>query len=360
MKFTTHDVQNSLPTHIKLLDHQGNYLRLKCTLHGSILTPTRQSAMRGYPGCRECVNDKNRLKLQEKIEKQNLPFKIESYTTIRLCTVRCLEADHVVRLAAGRLPKKCPACSPPKQKAPIKARHLKPVNHLRQARSSTPAKTWQAELARRQAEREASHVESLVNQLASCKQAKILGMPYKTKPKRNRKPVYRVHAECRYCGYCWKPRVYSLIAGSKCKRCRVRWAKKKAYQLGSRTVMVQGSEGIVLDYLVQRLKIKPSDIDVDTPPVIPFLWKERPRRYFPDIYVKSKNTLVEVKSDFTLGLKAWYKREANPFEKTQAKAKAVVGAGYSFALIVVLKTGTRKLPPEWVNWSREQVRDFLR
>ncbi len=58
-------------------------------------------------------------------------------------------------------------------------------------------------------------------------------------------------------------------------------------------------------------------------PIIPFYIKEEEHKYFPDIYLKSENKIIEVKSEWTIKLKGAYVEE---------KARGVLEAGYKFEL----------------------------
>lgn len=89
---------------------------------------------------------------------------------------------------------------------------------------------------------------------------------------------------------------------------------------------VQGYEGPVINYLLQA-GVQENDLtnirfEV---PIVPYSFDKKERIYFPDIYIKSKRMLVEVKSTYT------YK---NDLEKNLAKQKAAKKLGYHHIIVV--------------------------
>lgn len=93
----------------------------------------------------------------------------------------------------------------------------------------------------------------------------------------------------------------------------------KSYTLPSgKVILLQGYENKCMDrYLIEE---KYSEDDVVMAKMsIPYYFEGKKHKYYPDIYIKSENKIVEVKSDWT------YNRE---YEKNVAKWKATVEAGY--------------------------------
>ena len=86
---------------------------------------------------------------------------------------------------------------------------------------------------------------------------------------------------------------------------------------------VQGYEPFALNYLFKTLKKNEDDIISDRKeiPTIPYKFDDKHLYYFPDIFVKSENKIIEVKSIFTYEL---YKK------KNDAKAEACLNLGYKF------------------------------
>ena len=101
---------------------------------------------------------------------------------------------------------------------------------------------------------------------------------------------------------------------------------KKYIWLSGQTSFVQGYEPIVLSELESKgykfSDIKTSKTDM---PEIWYFYKNKKRRYYPDIYIPSENKIIEVKSDYTLN---------KDLKMNEAKFKAVKDAGFEFRLEV--------------------------
>lgn len=89
---------------------------------------------------------------------------------------------------------------------------------------------------------------------------------------------------------------------------------------------VQGYEPIVLSELEEKgytfADVKTSPIDM---PIIKYFYRNKWRRYIPDIFIPFENRIIEVKSEYTL-TKEW--------DKNMLKFKAVKEAGFNFKLEV--------------------------
>ncbi len=101
--------------------------------------------------------------------------------------------------------------------------------------------------------------------------------------------------------------------------------KRKPYVWQTGEVsFVQGNEPIVLreleekGYSYQEVKTSPSDM-----PVIMYLFEDETHRYYPDIFIPKENTIIEVKSDYTL---------EKELDKNVAKFSATKELGYNFRL----------------------------
>jgi hypothetical protein len=86
---------------------------------------------------------------------------------------------------------------------------------------------------------------------------------------------------------------------------------------------VQGFEPNALDTLFKEHNLEESDVTTDRAsiPRIPYTFNEKQCYYFPDIYIKSLNKLIEVKSTWT------YEKDK---AKNEAKAAAAKSVGYLF------------------------------
>lgn len=98
---------------------------------------------------------------------------------------------------------------------------------------------------------------------------------------------------------------------------------------------VQGYEHVALDTLIKEHSIQESDIITDRKeiPRIEYTYNEQTKYYFPDIYIKSQDKIIEVKSSWT------YEKDR---EKNEAKANACLNQGYKFQFWLYSKKG-RKL-----------------
>lgn len=95
-------------------------------------------------------------------------------------------------------------------------------------------------------------------------------------------------------------------------------------------VVCQGFEPGALERLVRELNIPENEIFVGAKnvPTIWYDWNDKRRRHYVDIYVKSKNLCVEVKSTFTFKLHQ---------EQTLAKQAAAKELGYMYEIWVYKK-----------------------
>jgi len=95
---------------------------------------------------------------------------------------------------------------------------------------------------------------------------------------------------------------------------------KKDYKLPSGTIIqVQGYEQIALDELFEN-NYKEDDI-ITQYQVIEYEFENNTHKYYADIYIKSENKIIEVKSDYTMDLH---------YDKNMAKWEACVDSGYEF------------------------------
>ena len=91
-------------------------------------------------------------------------------------------------------------------------------------------------------------------------------------------------------------------------------------------IKYQGYEGYVIQYLLDN-EIAEDDLALERTgiPTISYHFEGKDRRYYPDIFIKSKNMLIEVKSTWT------FNREV---EKNIAKHMASKDAGYHHIIII--------------------------
>lgn len=115
------------------------------------------------------------------------------------------------------------------------------------------------------------------------------------------------------------------------EKCVKRRFKLKDFILPSgRILKTQGYEHYVIDYLLQS-KIHEDDIFTDrsSVPRIFYTWDNKRRAYYPDIFIKSKNTIIEVKSLYTFLIET---------EQTIAKQQATISEGFHHFIVIWDKT----------------------
>ena len=96
--------------------------------------------------------------------------------------------------------------------------------------------------------------------------------------------------------------------------------KRKDYTFPSGQIwQIQGDEGNIIDHLLS-IGVKEEDISQDAP-IIAYHFNNRNRKHFPDLFIPSKNLIIEVKSPFT------FERER---DKNEAKRAAAIAAGYEY------------------------------
>jgi hypothetical protein len=172
---------------------------------------------------------------------------------------------------------------------------------------------------------------------------------------------------CNECHTSWKVVIASVIhKGSGCPNCakitrnRNNSYKFKEVEIQGTTFKVQGYEPQAIEWLLlNNPKLKATDIKVDSSgevPAVRYKMGKRMHTYFPDIFIPRRNHIIEVKSDYTLGIKT-----GKNWRKNQAKAKAVLAAGYKFSMLVMTGNGKRlfKLPEDWHSMTRLKVLTFI-
>jgi len=92
-----------------------------------------------------------------------------------------------------------------------------------------------------------------------------------------------------------------------------------------KTIIIQGYEYFALDILFEKYE----EIDILTDkcdvPKINYIFNDKNKVYFPDIYIPSKNLIIEVKSGYT------FEKE---LDKNLAKQEACISEGYNFKFLI--------------------------
>lgn len=171
---------------------------------------------------------------------------------------------------------------------------------------------------------------------------------------------------CHACLNQWKSSIDALDMDAICpfcsgvKRPGVRSRLKyKQVSIKGKTIHVQGYEEHAIKWILKHRGLKLKDLVLDSSgmaPVVRYKIGRRNRGYYPDIFIPKENRVVEVKSDYTLGLST-----GRMWGKNQQKAKAVIAAGYEFVVMVFNQDGKRLwIPDDWYKLSRAKVLELVR
>jgi len=135
---------------------------------------------------------------------------------------------------------------------------------------------------------------------------------------------------------------YGVKHSAQCPEIAERMAQYKDYTYPSGNIIqIQGYENYVLDYLLQNMNIHEDDIVIKRSEV-PVIKYREDLIYYPDIYIKSLNRIIEVKSVQT------YKSN---IEKNNDKAIACINLGYSFQFWIY----DEKLKRTIIDISKENI-----
>ena len=110
----------------------------------------------------------------------------------------------------------------------------------------------------------------------------------------------------------------------------------KSYRLPSgKVVSLQGYEPKAMDFLLKNysesdLFTKNSDIEKLIGKFSYFDDDMKEHRYYPDIYIKSENRIIEVKSDFTYEL---------DIAKNEKKKESVINRNIKFNFLIIFSNG---------------------
>lgn len=100
----------------------------------------------------------------------------------------------------------------------------------------------------------------------------------------------------------------------------------KKYKLPSgREIIIQGYEGMFLDYVFHNNILKEYEINYE-PPIVYYNLNGTKHRYYPDFLIPKSNTIIEVKSRYTLKIQG--------IEKQKAKELACYALGYKYYLVM--------------------------
>lgn len=123
------------------------------------------------------------------------------------------------------------------------------------------------------------------------------------------------------------------LMGRGCHQCGMeysmgnnRWERKVFIFPNGRIEKLQGYEPWTMEYLLS-LGVLSDDIKTGSGnrPVIKYGWEGKIKRFYPDCYISSSNTIVETKSDWTWNMET---------DKNKSKISGSLNAGYGVRFII--------------------------
>lgn len=105
-----------------------------------------------------------------------------------------------------------------------------------------------------------------------------------------------------------------------------RYLKKDYIFPSGKIVKVQGYEPYAIDFLLNDYPESDIITDAEDMPFISYEQEGKIHRYYPDIYIKSENKIIEVKSVYTI---------KDNIKKNILKYKAVISAGFKFECWII-------------------------
>lgn len=174
-----------------------------------------------------------------------------------------------------------------------------------------------------------------------------------------------VTVKCVDCNHIWDSTLNNItkkLSGCPiCVRDGTNLYAKKEVKIRRRTLLLQGYEEQAVRWLMRNRKIKLSDLaftPAEGKPTVRYSLDKRDRTYFPDFYHKPTNTIVEVKSKYTLGINKGSSR--NVLKLVKAKARACIELGYNFKLMLMDATGSLiPLPEDWLSMDKRKINRYI-
>jgi hypothetical protein len=165
---------------------------------------------------------------------------------------------------------------------------------------------------------------------------------------------------CELCDFTWNVKV-----GTRAVPCPNCGQSFKTIRVTNKDIRLQGFEHFAIETLLIRHKLKELVLaHSGNVPKIKYTFKRKLHTHKPDIWIPKNNSLVEVKSIFTLGLdKTYYggKNATLVFNKHKAKARAALTQGFKYRVMLFSASGKQlKLPKFWYEMTRSEVRKLLK
>jgi hypothetical protein len=155
------------------------------------------------------------------------------------------------------------------------------------------------------------------------------------------------------CGHKWLATPNNLLKGTKCPAC-----SHKLHWSNIVSTHVRGYEAQAVKFIVDNKLAKAKDLQVKNIDAIPYKFRGKQHRYYPDIYIAKQRRIVEVKSINTSGLghSVYNDSPQTLFNRLVAKRRACVALGFEFTLLIMRANGERvKLPKDWYMLSRSRI-----
>lgn len=157
-------------------------------------------------------------------------------------------------------------------------------------------------------------------------------------------------------------KVHNIVYESKplqctCRKCHMEKSafKYKTLKVGRKSVKVQGYEGEALLWLLSTKNLTLKDVRLSNGsgvPVIEYRYKGR-HKHYPDFFIPNTNTVVEVKSPYTLLC------NKDTFYKTAAKARSARLKGYKYNLLIFNQDVRIPTPRSWFDMSYTKVKSRI-
>jgi hypothetical protein len=112
---------------------------------------------------------------------------------------------------------------------------------------------------------------------------------------------------------------------------------------------------------MRNRRVKLSDLaftPAEGKPVVSYTFGSKSRTYFPDFYHIPTNTILEVKSKYTMGIT--YSNNRETLRIVKAKARACIKNGYRFKLMLMDATGSLiPLPKDWLSMDKRKINRYI-
>lgn len=174
-----------------------------------------------------------------------------------------------------------------------------------------------------------------------------------------------VTVRCVDCNHLWNALLTNLTANLtgcyNCSRDSYNRYKKKEVKIGRRVLTLQGYEEYAVRWLLKFEDLKLKELaftPAEGKPIVKYKFGKDTKRYFPDFYIPRTNTIIEVKSEYTLGIT--HKSPTRCLMLVKAKARACIREGYEFRLMLMCNDGSLiPLPTDWISKTKRDLMQYV-